>query len=70
MKSKALIIGALPLPFEGPWVVLEGDRKWEFRGLQDGIRLKREDGRVKAIIWKALKTEERVNVFARELPNG
>lgn len=66
MKSKGLILGALPLPFEGPWVVLEGDRKWEFRGLQDGIRMEKQNGKVRAIIEKTLETDERISVFAEE----
>lgn len=28
MKTKALVLGAHP-PFEGPWVSLEGAKKWE-----------------------------------------
>ncbi len=64
MKSKALIIGALPIPFTGPWVHLESDREWQIRGLRDGIRIEKRNGKMRAIIEKELETKERVNVFA------
>ena len=31
MKKKALIIGALPVPFEGPWVVIDDADGWDVR---------------------------------------
>lgn len=64
MKSKGLIIGALPLPFEGPWVVLDRELDWEIQGLQEGIRVDRDDEKVRAVIEKELEIEGRVNVLA------
>ncbi|KKL24898.1 hypothetical protein LCGC14_2410740 [marine sediment metagenome] len=39
MKRKALITGARPHPFEGPWVSLEEESEWEMEGLRPGVRV-------------------------------
>lgn len=68
MKRKALITGALPHPFEGPWVVLDKDRDWEIEGLREGVRVERVDGRARAILdpIKPLDTS-RISVIAVEV---
>ncbi len=35
MKRKALIVGALPSQFEGPWVVLSDAEAWRVTGERD-----------------------------------
>lgn len=35
MKKKALLIGALPLPLEGPWVRLNDGKSWAISTKQD-----------------------------------
>ena len=65
MKRKALITGARPHPFEGPWVALEEDSDWIIEGLRPGIRVEHENGRARAII-EDLDTLERVSVIAVE----
>ncbi|KKL28013.1 hypothetical protein LCGC14_2379370 [marine sediment metagenome] len=65
MKRKALITGARPHPFVGPWVELETDKSWEFEGLRDGVRVQADVGRVRGIIET---TEgERISVVAVEV---
>lgn len=66
MKRKALITGALPHPFEGPWVTLEEGSEWEMEGLRPGIRVEHVDGRARAIIENSWKGE-RVSVVAVEV---
>ena len=47
MKKKALIIGALPVPFEGPWVVTDETDGWDVRMEHEyggGIRIEVEEG--------------------------
>lgn len=49
MKQKALVIGALPSPFEGPWVEFGDRAKWRVRPLREHIqriRLVIEDSRI------------------------
>ena len=65
MKRKALITGARPHPFEGPWVALEEGSEWDIEGLRPGIRVEHENGRARAII-EDLDTLERVSVIAVE----
>ncbi len=50
MKRKALITGALPHPFEGPWVALEEGSEWEIEGLRSGVRVELKPGFGRAII--------------------
>ena len=66
MKRKALITGARPHPFEGPWVSLEVESDWEMEGLRPGIRVEHEGGRARAII-ENLETSGRVSVVAVEV---
>lgn len=35
MKTKALIVGALPQPFEGPWVKIDDADAWRVVGADD-----------------------------------
>ena len=63
MKRKALITGARPHPFKGPWVTLEETSEWEMEGLRPGIRVEHVDGRARAII--ELTNDSNVNMFAR-----
>ena len=63
MKRKALITGAQLHPFEGPWVVLESDKDWEFEGVTDAVRVEREGDRARAVI--GLGNGSDVNVYAR-----
>lgn len=63
MKRKALITGARPHPFEGPWVALEKGSEWEMEGLRPGVRVEHVDGRARAII--ELTNESNVNMFER-----
>ena len=65
MKRKALLTGARPHPFEGPWVALEESSEWEMEGLRPGIRIEQEPGRARAII-ENLETSDRVSVVAVE----
>ncbi|KKM60411.1 hypothetical protein LCGC14_1542120 [marine sediment metagenome] len=65
MKRKALITGARPHPFEGPWVTLEEGSDWEMEGLRPGIRVEHVDGRARAIIEEA-SGDKRISVVAVE----
>ena len=65
MKRKALLTGALPHPFEGPWVALEEDSEWEIEGLRPGVRVEHVDGRARAIIEEA-SDGERISIVAVE----
>ncbi len=65
MKRKALITGARPHPFEGPWVALEEGSEWEMEGLRPGVRIERIDGRARAIIDGA-SGDGRISVVAVE----
>lgn len=65
MKRKALITGARPHPFTGPWVALEKGSEWDIEGLRPGIRVEHSDGRARAII-EDLDTLDRVSVIAVE----
>lgn len=64
MKRKALITGARPHPFVGPWVRLEEDSNWEMEGLRPGIRVEHVDGKARAIIEPSLECNERISVVA------
>ena len=65
MKRKALITGARPHPFEGPWVTLEETSEWEMEGLRPGVRVEHVDGRARAII-ENVEEGERISVVAVE----
>ena len=65
MKRKALITGARPHPFEGPWVTLEESSEWEMEGLRPGVRVEHVDGRARAII-ENVEEGERISVVAVE----
>lgn len=65
MKRKALITGALPHPFEGPWVALEEESEWEMEGLRPGVRVEHVDGRARAIIEEAIEGG-RISIVAVE----
>lgn len=65
MKRKALITGARPHPFKGPWVTLEETSEWEMEGLRPGVRVEHVDGRARAII-ENVEEEGRISVVAVE----
>ncbi len=65
MKRKALITGARPHPFEGPWVTLEESSEWEMEGLRPGVRVEHVDGRARAII-ENVSGDERISIVAVE----
>ena len=65
MKRKALITGARPHPFKGPWVSLEEGSEWEMEGLRPGVRVEHVDGRARAIIEGAVEGE-RISIVAVE----
>ncbi len=66
MKRKALITGAKPQPFEGPWVSLEIEKKWEFEGLRNGVRLERLKDMARVLIGVP-DGDERISVIAVEI---
>ena len=66
MKRKALITGAKPQPFEGPWVSLEDEKKWEFEGLRNGVRLERLKDMARVLIGKP-DGDQRISVIAVEI---
>ena len=65
MKRKALITGARPHPFEGPWVALEESSEWEMEGLRPGVRVEHLPGKARAIIEDATG-DGRISVVAVE----
>ena len=65
MKRKALLTGARPHPFEGPWVSLEESSEWEMEGLRPGVRVEHADGRARAII-EDVSGDGRISVVAVE----
>ena len=70
MKEKALITGALPRPFVGPWVELNPETKWLFVGIKDGVKVEIGAGSARAIIGPEVDGEERVSVIAVEVGNA
>ena len=70
MREKALITGALPLPFIGPWVELSQETKWLFVGLKDGVNVELSDGSARAIIGPDVGEDERISVIAVEVGNA
>ena len=65
MKRKALLTGARPHPFEGPWVALGERSEWAMEGLRPGVRIEQETGRARAIIEDATG-DGRISVVAVE----
>ena len=65
MKRKALLTGARPHPFEGPWVALEEGSEWEIEGLRPGVRVEHVGGWARAII-EAATEGGRISIVAVE----
>lgn len=67
MKRKALIIGALPLPFDGPWVQVEDMDEWDVRmdhEYHDGVMIEHGDSkRVRARILEKIPGVPHVSVW-------
>ena len=70
MKEKALITGALPRPFVGPWVELSQETKWLFVGLKDGVKVELSEGSARAVISLWGTDAERISVIAVEVGNA
>jgi hypothetical protein len=66
MKKKALITGALPRPFTGPWVELDPRISWYFEGIKDGVKVELKSGSARAVINEWVGQEERISVIAVE----
>jgi len=66
MKRKALITGAKPQPFNGPWISLETEKKWKFEGLRNGVRLERLGDLARVLIGLP-DGDERISVIAVEI---
>jgi hypothetical protein len=66
MKKKALIIGALPEPFEGPWVDTNGN-EWDVKMLHDydgKVMVEYDDDkRTRAVILEAIPGVPHVSVW-------
>ncbi len=65
MKRKALITGARPHPFVGPWVELEPGKHWKFEGLRDGVRVEHQFEKARGIIETS--EGDRISVVAVEV---
>lgn len=66
MKKKALIIGALPQPFQGPWVNLDSD-EWDVRmqhDYGDKVTVEHEgSSRARAVILDSVPGVPHVSVW-------
>jgi len=67
VREKALITGALPRPFVGPWVELGEKSGWEFEGLRAGVKIETVLGKSRAVIELDEEKGERVSVIAVEV---
>ena len=79
MKSKALLVAALPIPFDGPWVSLEEASAWRVvpeADYGDAVRIEVEEGyfdntivvgkRVRACIAQDIPEHPHVSVCIEE----
>ena len=66
MKKKALIIGALPVPFEGPWVVTDDADGWDVRMEHEyggGVQVEFADTQARAIILEPIPNVPHVSIW-------
>ncbi len=73
MKKKALIIGALPVPFEGPWVVTDDADGWDVRTEHeygDAVRVEHADSQARAVILEAIPNVPHVSIWLEAKRNA
>ena len=67
MRRKALIIGALPLPFEGPWVRVDNMDEWDVKMDHDyksHVTVEHDDSnRIRAVISSKILDVPHVSVW-------
>lgn len=73
MKKKALIIGALPQPFKGPWVDLTGN-EWDVKMRHDyggSVMVEHDESkRARAVILESIPDVPHVSVWLEAKGNA